>query len=121
MAEEEKKEEAQAEKQGEAQKGVQKVGLDAVSSGKVIEPIGNIKLLMDVALNVSIELGRTKMQLKDVLNLGVGSVVELEKLAGDPVDILVNDKLVARGEVIVIEDNFGVRITEVVDESAIEE
>ncbi len=84
-------------------------------SGDVITPIKNIDLLMDVALDVVIELGRTVMPLKDILNLGPGSVIELDKLAGDPVDILVNNKLVARGEVVVIEENFGVRITEIVD------
>ncbi len=84
-------------------------------SGDVVTPVKNIDLLMDVALDVVIELGRTVMPLKEVLNLGPGSVIELDKLAGDPVDILVNNKLVARGEVVVIEENFGVRITEIVD------
>ncbi len=83
--------------------------------GDVISPVKNIDLLMDVALDVVIELGRTVMPLREVLNLGPGSVIELDKLAGDPVDILVNNKLVARGEVVVIEENFGVRITEIVD------
>ncbi len=84
-------------------------------SGDVVTPVKNIDLLMDVALDVVIELGRTVMPLKEVLNLGPGAVIELDKLAGDPVDILVNNKLVARGEVVVIEENFGVRITEIVD------
>ncbi len=90
-------------------------------NGEVISPVKNIDLLMDIALDVVIELGRTTMPLKEVLELGPGAVIELDKLAGDPVDILVNDKLVARGEVVVIEENFGVRITEIVDVKSVAE
>ncbi len=80
------------------------------------EPAGkpetqNIDMLLDVNLPVSIELGRTRMSISDILSLGPGSVVELNKLAGEPVDLLVNYKIVARGEVVVIDENFGVRIT----------
>ena len=75
---------------------------------------GGIDLLRDVDLNVKIELGRTKMLVEDVLKLAEGSVVELDKLAGDPVDVYVNDQLVARGEVLVLNDNFCVRINEIV-------
>ncbi len=74
----------------------------------------NIDLLMDVDLPVSIELGRTRMNISDILSLGPGSVVELDKLVGEPVDLLVNQKTVARGEVVVVEENFGLRITELV-------
>jgi flagellar motor switch protein FliN/FliY len=73
-----------------------------------------IDLLRDVELNVKIELGRSRMLVDDVLRLGEGSVVELDKLAGDPVDVLVNDRLVARGEVLVLNDNFCVRINDIV-------
>lgn len=73
----------------------------------------NMDLLLDIPLEVTVELGRTKRLIKDVLELGVGSVVELDKLAGEPVDVVVNGKLVARGEVVVIDENFGVRITDV--------
>lgn len=72
----------------------------------------NIDLLMDVNLPLSIELGRTKMSISDILSLGPGSVVELNKLAGEPVDVLVNSTIVAKGEVVVIDENFGVRITQ---------
>ena len=72
-----------------------------------------IDLLSDVNLRVTIELGRTEMLVEDVLRLGEGSVVELDKLAGDPVDIYVNDRHVARGEVLVLNDNFCVRINEI--------
>src|SRR6185295_6711629 len=80
---------------------------------------GPIELLKDVDLNVKIELGRTRMLIEDVLRLAEGSVVELDKLAGDPVDVFVNDQLVARGEVLVLNDNFCVRVNEIV--TAVEE
>jgi len=71
----------------------------------------NIDLLLDVKMPVSIELGRTEMPISELLTLGPGSVVELDKLAGEPVDLLVNDKIIAKGEVVVVDENFGVRIT----------
>ncbi|HWL95145.1 MAG TPA: flagellar motor switch protein FliN [Phycisphaerae bacterium] len=77
------------------------------------EEARGISLLGDVHLDVKIELGRADMYIDDVLKLGEGSVVELDKLAGDPVDVLVNDRLVARGEVLVLNDNFCVRISEI--------
>ena len=70
-------------------------------------------MLNDVNLCVKLQLGKTKMLVEDVLNLGEGSVVELDKLAGDPIDVLVNDRLIARGEVLILNDNFCVRISEV--------
>lgn len=73
-----------------------------------------IEMLSDVDLHVTIELGRTQMLVEDVLRLGEGSVVELDKLAGDPVDIYVNQRLVARGEVLVLNDNFCIRVSEIV-------
>lgn len=73
----------------------------------------SLELLRDVDLSVKIELGRSRMLVEDVLRLGEGSVVELDKLAGDPVDVLVNDRLVARGEVLVLNDNFCVRINDI--------
>jgi len=77
----------------------------------------SINLLRDVQLHVKVELGRTYMFVEDVLRLGEGSVVELDKLAGDPVDVYVNDRLVARGEVLVLNDNFCVRVSEIVERS----
>jgi len=76
--------------------------------------VSSIDLLRDVDLDVKIELGRSRMLVEDVLKLTEGSVVELDKLAGDPVDVFVNDRLVARGEVLVLNDNFCVRINEIV-------
>ncbi|MCB9848444.1 MAG: flagellar motor switch protein FliN [Phycisphaeraceae bacterium] len=85
-----------------------------------IEGGEGIDILSDVDLNVKIELGRTKMLVEDVLRLSDGAVVELDKLAGDPVDIYVNDRHVARGEVLILNDNFCVRVSEIL-EATIEE
>ena len=74
----------------------------------------NIELLLDVSLRVTVELGRTRMKLSQILELQHGSVVELDRLAGDPVDIFVNDRMVAHGEVVVVDDKFGVRITDMI-------
>jgi flagellar motor switch protein FliN/FliY len=74
----------------------------------------NIGMIMDVPLQITVELGRTKKLIREILELAPGSVVELDKLAGEPVDILVNGKIVAKGEVVVIDENFGVRITSIV-------
>lgn len=75
--------------------------------------MGNLDLLMDVPLEITVELGRANRRVRDVLSLGPGSIVELSKLAGEPVDLLVNGKLIAKGEVVVIDENFAVRIIEI--------
>ncbi|MDR3304027.1 MAG: flagellar motor switch protein FliN [Treponema sp.] len=75
---------------------------------------GNIGLIMDVYMEMTVELGRTRKLIKEILGMGEGTVIELDKLAGEPVDILVNHKLIAKGEVVVIDENFGVRVTEIV-------
>ena len=82
----------------------------------VDQPHG-IELLMDVALEVSVELGRSHMSIGEILALRTGSVIELDKLAGEPVDVSVNGTLIARGEVVVVDEKFGVRITEVVSKA----
>ena len=79
------------------------------------EPGKNIDLLMNVPVKVTAELGTCRMLVRDILKLGTGSIVELDRVAGGPVDLLVNDRLVARGEVVAIEENFGVRITELIE------
>ncbi len=73
----------------------------------------NLDLLLDIPLGITVELGRTKRMIKDILDLAPGAIVELDKLAGEPVDILVNNKLIARGEVVVVEENFGVRVIDI--------
>lgn len=72
-----------------------------------------LELILDIAMPVTVELGRTKMLIRDILALGPGSIIELEKLAGEPVDLLVNDRPIAKGEVVVIDENFGVRLTQI--------
>ncbi len=77
----------------------------------------NLKMILDIPLKVTVELGRTKMLVSDLLNLGQGSVIELSKLAGEPMEILVNEKLVARGEAVVVNEKFGVRLTDIISPS----
>ncbi len=78
------------------------------------EETKNLDLILDIPLTVTVELGRSKMLINDLLQLGQGSVIELTKLVGEPLEVLVNDKLVARGEVVVVNDKFGVRLTDIV-------
>lgn len=87
--------------------------LSAVSHGLQVDE-RNLDLLMDIPLRVTVELGRTKKLIREILEFSPGSIIELDKLAGEPVDILVNNKLIARGEVVVIDENFGVRITDII-------
>ncbi|MDD6183526.1 MAG: flagellar motor switch protein FliN, partial [Lachnospiraceae bacterium] len=74
----------------------------------------NIDLIMDVPLEVTVELGRTSKSIQDILDFAPGTIIELNKIAGEPIDVLVNGKYVAKGEVVVIEESFGIRITEIV-------
>ena len=77
----------------------------------------NLNLLLDIPLQVTVELGRTSRSVKEILELSSGSIIELDKLAGEPVDILINNRLIAQGEVVVIDENFGVRVTEIASKS----
>lgn len=99
--------EEQPEQQAVAEAG----GGDAGKDGK------NLGLILDIPLRVTVELGRTKMVVSELLNLGQGSVIELNKLAGEPMEVLVNDKLVARGEAVVVNEKFGVRLTDIISPS----
>jgi flagellar motor switch protein FliN len=74
----------------------------------------DMDFLLDIPLEITVELGRVRMLIKDLLQLGQGSVVELDKIAGEPMEILVNDKLVARGEVVVVNEKFGIRLTDII-------
>jgi flagellar motor switch protein FliN len=74
----------------------------------------NLALILDIPLRVTVELGRTKMAVNELLNLGQGSVIELNKLAGEPMEVFVNDKLIARGEAVVVNEKFGVRLTDII-------
>ncbi len=106
-----------------ANEALKAAGLDSSAEAPPLPDFSNmlsdaeassIDMLNDVELDVKIELGRAEMEVDEILRLAAGSVVELDKLAGDPVDILVNERLVARGEVLVINDNFCVRINEII-------
>jgi flagellar motor switch protein FliN len=83
---------------------------------QMIPDDSNLNLLLDIPLRVTVELGRTQKVIKDILDLSQGSIIELDKLAGEPVDILVNNKLIAKGEVVVIDENFGVRVTDIINQ-----
>ena len=93
---------------------VQSVQFPNLQQGPSSQEQGNIGLLMDVYMEMTVELGRTRKLIKEILGMGEGTIIELDKLAGEPVDILVNHKLIAKGEVVVIDENFGVRVTEIV-------
>ena len=87
-----------------------KAGDDALNKLKV----QNLDFILDIPLKVTVELGRTSVVIKDLLQLGQGSVLELDKLAGEPLEILVNGKLVAKGEVVVVNEKFGIRLTDII-------
>jgi flagellar motor switch protein FliN/FliY len=93
---------------------VQPVQFGSLQMGAPSHESGNIGLIMDVFMEMTVELGRTRKLIKEILGMGEGTIIELDKLAGEPVDILVNHKLIAKGEVVVIDENFGVRVTEIV-------
>lgn len=81
---------------------------------KPVAPAKDLDFILDIPLDVTVEIGRTRMLINDLLQIGQGSVIELNRLAGEPLDILVNNKLIARGEVVVVGEKFGVRITDIV-------
>ena len=85
----------------------------APGAGPMMQP-ENIDLIMDVPLDVTVELGRTSKSIQEILDFSPGTIIELNKIAGEPIDVLVNGKYVAKGEVVVIEESFGVRITEII-------
>ncbi|MFP3088731.1 flagellar motor switch protein FliN [Treponema sp. TIM-1] len=93
---------------------VQQVQFPSLVPQATSQEQGNIGLIMDVFMEMTVELGRTRKLIKEILGMGEGTIIELDKLAGEPVDILVNHKLIAKGEVVVIDENFGVRVTEIV-------
>ncbi len=96
---------------------VQPVQFQAFDDGLSAAEKKNISLIMDLPLQVTVELGRTQKLIRDILEFGSGSIIELDKLAGEPVDILVNGKAIAKGEVVVIDESFGVRITDIIHPS----
>ncbi len=96
---------------------VQQANFQNFDDGRIVLDKKNISLIMDVPLQITVELGRTEKLIKDILEFSPGSIIELDKLAGEPVDILVNNKPIAKGEVVVIDESFGVRITDIIHPS----
>lgn len=85
------------------------------TSGKIAgQPVQSLDFILDIPLKVTVELGRSKMAIRDILQLAQGSVIELAKFAGEPLEVLVNDKLIARGEVVVVNEKFGIRLTDII-------
>lgn len=101
-------------------------GADRSTSDEVFRPLSDsseeaaprdLEMIMDIPVNLTVELGRTKLTIKQLLELAHGSVIELDGLAGEPMDILINDYLIAQGEVVVVDDKYGIRITEIITPS----
>ena len=102
-------------KKNEANPGMPPAGeATEAASGAETDSSRRLEFLLDVPLDITVELGRSRMSIQDLLALSPGSVIELDKMAGEALDILVNDRLIARGEAVVVNDKFGIRITEIV-------
>ncbi len=84
------------------------------TAGKTGGAVQSLDFILDIPLKVSVELGRTRLPIRDILQLAQGSVVELSKFAGEPLEVLVNDRLIARGEVVVVNEKFGIRLTDII-------
>lgn len=97
-----------------AKKAAAPAQFDSLSKGKNPSEVQNLDFILDIPLEVSVEIGRTKMVVSELLQLGQGSVVELDKYAGEPVEIFVNERLIAMGEVVVVNEKFGVRLTDII-------
>lgn len=95
---------------GEAESAVQEGTKKKSAAG----PVQSIDFILDIPLKVTVELGRSKMPIKDILSLSQGSVIELAKFAGEPLEVLVNERLIARGEVVVVNEKFGIRLTDII-------
>lgn len=99
---------------GEGAAGAADAGSSADATDKAASSVHSLDFILDIPLKVTVELGRSKMSIREILELGQGSVVELSKLAGEPLEVLVNEKLVARGEVVVVNEKFGIRLTDII-------
>ena len=106
--------EAPPAEQGGAPGGAASSGSGAHAAKKSSAPVQSLDFILDIPLKVSVELGRTKMAIREVLQLSQGSVVELSKFAGESLEVLVNEKLIARGEVVVVNEKFGIRLTDII-------
>ena len=100
---------------------VQSIQFPSFSRAPESSESNNIGLIIDVSMELTVQLGRAKKKVRDILSMGEGTIISLDKLAGEPVDVLVNDKIIAKGEVVVIDENFGVRVTEIISGRRIED
>ncbi len=100
----------------EQMEGVAAAAQGVANAASKVQNPNTLELLMDVTLQVTVEVGRARMTIQDLLQLGQGSVVELEKLAGEPLDIYINGKHVARGEAVIVNEKFGVRLTDIISQ-----
>ena len=107
---------AATEESGAEKAGYEKAEFDALASQPVAQGAGeaNLDVILDIPVTLSMEIGRTEITINDLLQLGQGSVVELERLAGEPMDVMVNGTLIAHGEVVVVDEKFGIRLTDVI-------
>jgi flagellar motor switch protein FliN/FliY len=96
------------------EKDAKKATFTELEEGRYAGPAKELDFILDIPLEVTVEMGRTKMLINDLLQIGQGSVIELNRLAGEPLDIMINNKLIARGEVVVVSEKFGIRITDIV-------
>ncbi|MBN23235.1 MAG: flagellar motor switch protein FliN [Bdellovibrionaceae bacterium] len=104
----------EAEEAGTPQAAANEKNKNSDSEEENSAPIQSLDFILDIPLKVTVELGRSKMAIREILQLAQGSVVELSKFAGEPLEVLVNEKLVARGEVVVVNEKFGVRLTDII-------
>jgi flagellar motor switch protein FliN len=108
-------EEGQVSEEGKAfEKAAKKATFNELEESRHAGPSKDLDFILDIPLEVTVEMGRTRMLINDLLQIGQGSVIELSRLTGEPLDILINNKLIARGEVVVVNEKFGVRITDIV-------
>jgi flagellar motor switch protein FliN/FliY len=99
---------------GQASAGAQPASFPPVEKSGGAGAANNLEFILDIPMQVTVQVGSARMQIREILQLGQGSVIELEKLAGEPLEVLVNNKLVAKGEVVVVNDKFGIRLTDVI-------
>ena len=116
MAEQDAAESTATEEGGAEKAGYEKAEFDDLASQPVAQGAGeaNLDVILDIPVTLSMEIGRTEITINDLLQLGQGSVVELERLAGEPMDVMVNGTLIAHGEVVVVDEKFGIRLTDVI-------
>ena len=103
-----------ADKLASEAEGIEQKKTAAPEKKEMTEADRNLEIILDIPLRVSVELGHTKMAIRDLLNLGQGMVIELTKLAGEPLEILVNEKLIAKGEAVVVNEKFGIRLLDII-------